>query len=240
MGTQTVPILSCRDVELAYNGIPVISDVNFEVEQGDYLCIVGENGTGKTTLMKGILGLVKPTKGSFQFDQVKPTEIGYLPQQTVVQKDFPASVMEVVLSGCLNHTGVLPFYSKQDKERAIENMRKLGIEEIRKKSYRALSGGQQQRVLLARALCATEKLLFLDEPVNRLDPVMSADMYALIKKLNQEHGITVIMISHDMSHAVEYGNKILHLHKKPLFYGYTEDYKKTDICRRMMGGAYDV
>lgn len=222
---------------MGYDGQLAVDNINFDLLQGDYLCIVGENGTGKSTLMKGILGLLQTTKGSISFDGLKQNEIGYLPQQTIIQKDFPASVFEVVLSGCLNRRGLLPFYSKKEKDSAKDNISKLGIDELKDKSYRDLSGGQQQRVLLARALCATDKLLLLDEPVTGLDPVMTAELYDLINNLNKEQGITVIMISHDIKSAVQYGNKILHMNKKAGFFGLTEDYLMTDICRRMMGGA---
>ena len=229
--------LDCQNVTMGYDGCLAVNDISFDLEQGDYLCIVGENGSGKSTLVKGILGLLKPMKGNIVFNGIKQTEIGYLPQQTIVQKDFPANVFEVVLSGCLNRRGLLPFYSKKEKSRADDNIIKLGINELKKKSYRDLSGGQQQRVLLARALCATEKLLLLDEPVTGLDPIMTSDLYNLINKLNHEEGITVIMVSHDIDSALQYGNKILHMDTKAAFYGLKQDYLSTDICRRMLGGA---
>lgn len=230
-------LLDCKNVSMSYDAHIVVNDISFDLEQGDYLCVVGENGSGKSTLVKGILGLLKPMKGSISFNGIKQTEIGYLPQQTIVQKDFPANVFEVVLSGCLNRRGLLPFYSKEEKKRADDNINKLGISELKRKSYRDLSGGQQQRVLLARALCATEKLLLLDEPVTGLDPIMTSDLYNLINKLNREEAITVIMISHDINSAVQYGNKILHMDTKVAFYGLKEKYLSTDICRRMMEGA---
>ncbi len=230
-------LLDCQNVTMGYDGCLAVNDISFDLEQGDYLCIVGENGSGKSTLVKGILGLLKPMKGNIVFNGIKQTEIGYLPQQTIVQKDFPANVFEVVLSGCLNRRGLLPFYSKKEKSRADDNIIKLGINELKKKSYRDLSGGQQQRVLLARALCATEKLLLLDEPVTGLDPIMTSDLYNLINKLNHEEGITVIMVSHDIDSALQYGNKILHMDTKAAFYGLKQDYLSTDICRRMLGGA---
>lgn len=225
---------------MSYNGCPAVEDVTFSLERGDYLCIVGENGSGKSTLIKGILNLMKPVGGTFAFFGVKPTQIGYLPQQTVVQKDFPASVFEVVLSGCLNRRGRSFFYSAADRRRALGNIERLGIESLLKKSYRDLSGGQQQRVLLARALCATESLLLLDEPAAGLDPVVSSLLYDLINRLNREEGVSVIMVSHDLSAAVTYANKILHMQTRGLFFGPTEQYLQTDICRRMMGGALNA
>ena len=229
-------LLSCQNIKMSYDGRLAVDDVSFVVDDGDYLCIVGENGSGKSTLVKGMLGLLKPVCGQFAFNGIKQVEIGYLPQQTIVQKDFPANVFEVVLSGCLNRRGLLPFYSKKEKDRAKESLSRLGIEALTGKSYRDLSGGQQQRVLLARALCAAERLLLLDEPVAGLDPVMTAELYALIDRLNREQGITVIMVSHDLKGAVQYGNKILHMQTRPLFFGLTEEYLQTDISRRMMGG----
>ncbi len=228
-------MLALKNVTMQYDGRVAVSDVSFQVQTGDYLCIVGENGSGKSTLIKGILGLNRPSKGEFTLNGVRQTEIGYLPQQTAVQMDFPASVYEVVLSGCLNCRGIKPFYSARERERAMGNIRLLGLDGICKKSYRELSGGQQRRVLLARALCATEKLLLLDEPAAGLDPVVTGELYALIEKLNREHGVTVIMVSHDMKMAVRYGNKILHMQTSAAFFGPTEEYKKTGAYQRMMG-----
>lgn len=218
-------LLTCSNIALGYEGKKIVEDLNFSVNTGDYLCIVGENGSGKSTLMKTLLNLKSPMEGNILIgDGLKQEEIGYLPQQTVVQKDFPASVGEIVLSGCLNRCGIRPFYSKEEKQLAIKNMEKLGISHLAKKCYRELSGGQQQRVLLARALCATRKLLLLDEPVAGLDPKAMADMYQLIESLNSKDGITVIMISHDIKAAVRYASHILHISNKPLFYGEKKDY----------------
>ena len=188
--------MSCKNLVLGYDGRAVTRDLTFEVNKGDYLCIVGENGAGKSTLIKTLLGLMEPLEGSITTDEgLKTYEIGYLPQQTVVQRDFPASVWEIVLSGTLAKCGRRPFYSRQEKKDAEENMKKMSIWELRKKCYRNLSGGQQQRVLLARALCATTKLLLLDEPVSGLDPKVTTEFYQLVEGLNKE-GITIIMVSH--------------------------------------------
>ena len=204
--------LTCHNLAVGYDGNAVLQGLNFEVRAGDYLCIVGENGSGKSTLMKTILGLQMPVSGRILMgDGLRKNEIGYLPQQTVVQKDFPASVREIVLSGCQGHCGSRPFYNKEEKQLAEENIRKMQIENLSRRCYRELSGGQQQRVLLARALCATRKMLLLDEPVSGLDPKVTAEMYALIQKLNYEDGITVVMISHDLSAALQYASHILHI-----------------------------
>lgn len=216
-------ILKCENLTLGYDGRAVVENLNFEINSGDYLCIVGENGSGKSTLMRTLLNLQSPISGTIETgDGLKRNEIGYLPQQTVVQRDFPASVWEIVLSGNLSRTGLKPFYSKEDKARAKENIEKMGITQLTKRCYRELSGGQQQRVLLARALCATKKLLLLDEPVSGLDPKVTAEMYSLIEELNK-NGITVIMISHDINAAVRYASHILHIGSK-LFFGTTEEY----------------
>lgn len=223
-------LINVNRVSLGYEGKSIVSDLNFRVNKGDYLCIVGENGSGKSTLMKTLLGQKKVLSGKIEFsDGLKQNEIGYLPQQTEVQKDFPASVKEVVLSGCLNSCGLKPFYSKVQKKQAAEIMEKLGISDLSKKCYRELSGGQQQRVLLARALCATKKLLVLDEPVAGLDPVVTKNLYRLISDINKE-GITVIMVSHDIHAAIEFASHILHIGNKPLFFGTKEDYKNSDGC----------
>jgi len=215
--------LICQDLCVGYDGKAVLQDLNFAVFSGDYLCIVGENGSGKSTLMKTILGLQQPVRGRIlTLDGLRKNEIGYLPQQTQVQKDFPASVREIVLSGCQGRCGSRPFYNKEEKQLAADAMEKMQIAQLAKRCYRELSGGQQQRVLLARALCATRKMLLLDEPVSGLDPKVTAEMYALIEKLNREDGITVIMISHDIAAAVKYASHILHIGDAAFFGTKTE------------------
>jgi ABC-type Mn/Zn transport systems, ATPase component len=223
-------LLKCENVTLGYGDRKVVENLSFTVESGDYLYIVGENGSGKSTLIKTLLKLMNPMEGKIVTgDGLKQNEIGYLPQQTVIQRDFPASVREIVFSGCLNKCGMRPFYNSAEKKSAYENMEKLNIAHLAKKCYRELSGGQQQRVLLARALCAAGKLLLLDEPVAGLDPKITNEMYNLIKKLNSEDGITIIMISHDITAAVKYAGKILHINNVPLFFGSKHEYLKTDI-----------
>lgn len=230
-------LISCKDVEFQYDGKTILSNVSLELNKGDYLCIVGENGSGKTTLINGILNIIKPKKGEISFGNgLTSKEIGYLPQQTDVQKNFPASVYEVVLSGCVNRLRLLPFYTKKEKEIANRNMELLEISNIRNKCYHKLSGGQQQRVLLARALCAAKSVLLLDEPVAGLDTVVTNLFYKLINHLNKEHDITIVMVSHDIKSAVENASHILHLDKKPLFFGSTSDYLKTDIAKKLIGG----
>ncbi len=231
-------ILQCENVNFAYDGVNVLEGVDFSLNSGDYLCVVGENGSGKSTLIKGLLGLKAPQSGRILTgDGLKPTEIGYLPQQTELQKDFPASVREVVLSGRLNSLGGRLFYSAADKKAAAENMERMGIEDIAAKCYQDLSGGQQQRVLLARAMCATKKMLLLDEPVTGLDPVAQQEMYNLIKLINLCDGITVIMVSHDIHEAVRYATHILHLGNRQLFFGTAAEYKQSDLARRFLGGC---
>jgi zinc transport system ATP-binding protein len=227
-----MPQLICENLVLGYDGKAVIMGLSFSVNAGDYLCIIGENGSGKSTLMKTILGLKSPISGKVVTSGgLKSNEIGYLPQQTVVQKDFPASVREVVLSGCLNRRGLRPFYNLEEKFMAEDNMEKLGIDSIANHCYRELSGGQQQRTLLARALCATRKILLLDEPASGLDPQASADMYDLIAELNNE-GLTVIMISHDIGASVKYASHILHIGgQSALFFGTKADYLLSEIGR---------
>jgi len=198
--------LTCSDLKLGYEGWTILKGVSFSVEAGDYLCVVGENGSGKSTLMKTILGLLKPLGGKITWgEDLRENEIGYLPQQTIVQKDFPATVWEIVLSGCQGRAGKRPFYNRAEKELARQNMEQMGITSFSRRCYRELSGGQQQRVLLARALCATRKILLLDEPVSGLDPLVTAEMYELIRRLNQE-GVTIIMVSHDVAAAVRYNS----------------------------------
>ena len=214
----------CRDLAIGYEGKTVVQNINLSVKKGDYLCVIGENGAGKSTFMKTLLGLLPPVSGKIEFyDGLKKNEIGYLPQQTEVQKDFPASVREIVLSGCQGRCGSRPFYNKEEKQLAEENLRKMQIDKLSKRCYRELSGGQQQRVLLARALCATQKMLLLDEPVSGLDPKVTAEMYRLIDELNHRDGITIIMISHDIAAAVKYASHILHI-GNTVFFGTKAEY----------------
>ena len=205
-------LIRCENVSIGYEGQTVVRDLEFSIDAGDYLCIVGENGSGKSTLVRSILGLKNVEKGRIIYgDGLKKNEIGYLSQQTIVQKDFPASVREVVLSGCQGRCGSRPFYNQEEKKLAADAMEKMQITPLAKHCYRTLSGGQQQRVLLARALCATRKMLLLDEPVSGLDPKVTVEMYTLIHRLNYEDGITVVMISHDLSAALQYASHILHI-----------------------------
>ena len=220
--------ITVTDLSLGYESKIIAKGLNFQVNRGDYVCIVGENGSGKSTLVKTILGLQHPLSGKITFAcGLKKNEIGYLPQQTQVQRDFPASVREIVLSGCQAGMGRRPFYNAADKKKADENMKLMRVDEFSGKCYRALSGGQQQRVLLARALCASRSLLLLDEPVSGLDPKATAEMYEVIKSLNDE-GVTIIMISHDVNAAVRFADYILHMREEPLFLT-RENYEKSEI-----------
>ena len=231
-------LLKLTDVSVGYEGKPVATGLSLTLQEGDYLCIVGENGAGKSTLMKTLLGLRAPLAGSIVFsDAIARNEIGYLPQQTQVQRDFPATVWEVVLSGCLNRSGLRPFYTKAQKETAQQWLEKLDMASLKKRSYRALSGGQQQRVLLARALCATTKLLVLDEPVAGLDPIVTADLYALIQKINRESGITIIMVSHDIGAALQYATHILQVSGGDNFFGSVEEYRQSALGSLFLGKA---
>lgn len=231
-------ILKCENASFAYDGRTVLENVSFSLDARDYLCVVGENGSGKSTLIKGLLGLKAPESGTISYlDGLHSTEIGYLPQQTRTQRDFPASVSEVVLSGCLNRLGGRFHYGREEKERAAENMERMGIDELKNASYQELSGGQQQRVLLARALCATKRLLLLDEPVTGLDPIATGEMYNLIKLVNLCDGISVIMVSHDIHEAVRYATHILHLGHKQLFFGTSAEYRESSLARRFLGGG---
>ena len=231
------PIIKCEHTDFGYENHDAVIDLNLEIYPGDYLCVVGENGSGKSTLIKGMLGLLKPIGGSLSVaDELKRGGIGYLPQQTAAQKDFPATVQEVVLSGTLSRRGNRPFYSRAERKLAAHNLERLGIEHLKQKCYRELSGGQQQRVLIARALCATEQLLILDEPITGLDPSAIQDFYHLIKKLNKEDGITIIMVSHDIGNVISQANKILHLHRRVVFCGTAEAYRQSVAGKEFLGG----
>ena len=232
-------LLKCENLSFAYDGVTVVSNLNFSVEEGNYLCIIGENGAGKSTLIKGLLRLKKPSAGRVEMGEgLKATEIGYLPQQTQIQKDFPASVREVVLSGCLNRMGLRPFYSRVEKERAHEKMEALEILDLQDQCYRDLSGGQQQRVLLARAMCAAHKLILLDEPVSGLDPVATRSLYAQIARINETTGLTVIMVSHDIDASLRYASHILHLGQEgQLFFGTQKEYLRSAVYHEFLGDS---
>ena len=230
-------LITCERVSYSYNGKEAVSDVSFTVCEGDYLCVLGENGSGKSTLAKLLLNLIKPESGKITYTNLKNTEIGYLPQTTIIEHDFPASVYEVILQGRCNKLGKKFFYSASDRKTVEEKIKILGIDDIRNKNFTGLSGGQKQRVLLARALCATEKLLILDEPVSGLDPIVTSEMYDIIERLNKENRIAVIMISHDTKTVAKYANKILHLNKRAEFFGNTAEYINTELYHHFLGGC---
>ena len=227
--------ITCKNLTLGYENRAIQENLNFSINAGDYLCIVGENGSGKSTLMKTLLHLQPPISGTIELgDGLRKNEIGYLPQQTLVQRDFPASVKEIVLSGCQGRCGWRPFYNKEDKEIARKAMEKMMIQDLQDRCYRELSGGQQQRVLLARALCAAKKILLLDEPVSGLDPKVTAEMYQLIEDLNKKDEMTIIMISHDIETAVRFATHILHIGEH-CFFGTKKQYLESSLGRHFTG-----
>lgn len=229
------PIIVCQDLKLGFGANILVEHLSFTIEKGSYLCIVGENGAGKSTLLRALLGLLKPLEGSIVLGEgLRRRGIGYLPQQTFVQRDFPASVREVVLSGCQGRCGLRPFYNREEKQIAAKAMEQMEISELAETCYRDLSGGQQQRVLLARALCASDKLLVLDEPVSGLDPKMAETMYQLVACINRDMGITIIMISHDVREAIPYATHILHM-DKDYFFGTMEAYRESEYGRLFLG-----
>lgn len=227
-------ILSCNHLTFSYDSV-VIEDVSFTVEKGDFICIVGENGSGKTTLIKAILGLLPTKSGSVQIKKGVP--VGYVPQKLSVNRDFPACAGEIVRSGIVKKG---PFLSRADKEKALHVMELLDIAPLRRKSFRALSGGQQQRVLLARALCASGEFLVLDEPVTGLDPKAVADLYALLKKINEQEKTTILMVSHDIRAAMQIATKVLHMDKTVQFFGPPENYICSECGKRFIGGGENV
>lgn len=230
-------LIEFKSVSLGYGGEPVVEDLSFAVERGDYLCIVGENGSGKSTLVKTLLGLIPPREGEIiRGEGLKKCEMGYLPQGSAPERDFPASVLEVVLSGCLGACTFFPFYSSEQKAFARKNMELLDISNLEKKCYRELSGGQQQRVLIARALCASSRLLLLDEPETALDVKTMRQTYSLISQLKDE-GVTVITVSHNISHSLEHASHVLHLAHKPRFFGRAKDYLKSDAYLTTIRGG---
>ena len=229
-------LIVCRDVSLGYEGKSVLTDLDLTIAKGDYLCVVGDNGSGKSTLMRGLLGLIQPQSGTIEHaPALKHGAIGYLPQQTRAQRDFPATVLEVVLSGCLNRQGLHFFYTPAQKSQALQHMGKLGILELKDKCYRELSGGQQQRVLLARALCAAGDLLVLDEPVTGLDPAAADDLYRTLRYLNRTEGMAVVMVTHDIRSALRDAAAILHAGRDQWFLGTPGEYLASPYGKRFGG-----
>lgn len=231
-------LIDCRDVTLGYEGHAIGQHLRFQVWSGDYVCIVGENGSGKSTLLKCLLGLLRPMAGEIELDKsLHRGAIGYLPQQTRAQKDFPATVSEVVLSGFLSAKRGRFFYTAAEKTQALMHMGKLGVLELKDCCYRELSGGQQQRVLLSRALCAARELLILDEPVTGLDPEATLDLYRTLEYLNKTEGIAIVMVTHDIQNALRYGGRILHAGQKGWFFGTAAEYLASPYGRRFGGEA---
>lgn len=230
--------LSCNNLSVGYEDGIVVSELTFELNKGDYVCVVGENGAGKSSLIKGILGLAQIKSGSIEYgDGISRADVGYLPQQKDYQKNFPATVMEVVLSGFVGKMGLRPFYTKAEKAKALEIINEFGMSDYVRESFANLSGGQKQRVLLARALCATDKFLLLDEPATGLDPAATEEMYELLKKLNREKSTTILMVSHDMNKAVSDANLILHVNKGKGagFFGPAKEYLDSDAAKHFLG-----
>jgi len=217
-------LIELKKLTLGYNGVPVINNLNINIEEKDFLCVVGPNGSGKSTLIKGILGLIKPMKGKVIYKGLKQNFIGYMPQETKVDQNFPASVEEIVLSGTLNRLGIKSSYTEKERKIVNENLKILKIENLKDKTFSSLSGGQRQKVLLARSLCASSKLLILDEPSNNLDTKSKKELYQIIEKLNKEKGMTIIMITHDLDHGNLIGSSILSLREDDIFYGKTEEF----------------
>ena len=231
-------LLACRDVSLGYEGQNVLTHLNLSIRAGDYLCVVGDNGSGKSTLLRGLLGLLAPQSGEiWRAPELRRGAIGYLPQQTRAQRDFPASVWEVVLSGCLSQRGSRFFYSAAQKSSALMNMGKLGILELKDESYRNLSGGQQQRVLLARALCAAGRLLILDEPITGLDPAAAQDLYKTLDYLRRKEGMAVVMVTHDLRPALRSAGTVLHIGRRGSFLGTPAEYLASPYGRRFQEAA---
>ena len=226
-------LIVCRDVSLGDEGQTVLSHLNLTIRDGDYLCIVGDNGSGKSTLLRGLLGLLAPQSGEIlRAPELERGAVGYLPQQTRAQRDFPATVLEVALSGCLNQKGSRFFYTRAQKSQALMNLGKLGVLEWKDKSYRELSGGQQQRVLLARALCAAGRLLILDEPITGLDPAAAQDLYKTLSYLNTKEGMAIVMVTHDLGPALRSARSVLHIGQRGTFLGPVADYLASPQGRR--------
>lgn len=233
-------LIKCNNIEFKYDNKEILKNISFEVNKGDYLCIIGENGSGKSTLLNIISGVLKPNFGTVVLgDELSKREIGYLPQQAEIHENFPASVYEVVISGCVNKLRLKPFYTRKEKQIANYNMNLLEISDIKNKCFHELSGGQKQRVLLARTLCSAENIILLDEPVSGLDPVITESFYNIINHLNSEHGTTIVMVSHDITNSLKYASHIIYLGKDLFYYGSKSDFLSSEFSK-YIGGNQNV
>ena len=229
-------LIKCNNIEFKYDGKEILKNISFEVNKGDYLCIIGENGSGKSTLLNIISGVLKPNNGTVTLDSnLSKKEIGYLPQKSEIYENFPASVYEVVISGCVNKLSIIPFCRRKEKQIANYNMNLLEISNIKNKCFHELSGGQKQRVLLARTLCSTRDIILLDEPVSGLDPIITESFYNVVNHLNNEHGTTVVMVSHDIQNCFKYASHILYIGKELFYYGSKSDFLNSEFSKNIRG-----
>ena len=227
-------MIKVEGLTIGYDNQIILKDLNLHIKEGEYVCIIGENGSGKSTLLKTIIGLNKPLAGKITLDD--KTSIGYVPQALQIQQDFPATVNEIIMSGCLKKMKWRPFYTKKERELAYKNMKLLKITSLKNKLISELSGGQQQRVLIARALCATSKVLFLDEPFTALDGYGALKLYGILKKLNKEEHVTIVMISHDIDMALRHANHVIHIDQTIVFDGPKEEYLESNLIKNIKGG----
>lgn len=227
-------MIKLENLTIGYDNQIILKDVNLSINEGEYVCILGANGSGKSTLLKTVLGLIKPLTGKIIID--KKTSIGYVPQAKMLQQDFPATVNEIVMSGCLKKMKWRPFYTKKERDLANKNMKLLQISSLKNKSFSELSGGQQQRALIARALCATNKVLFLDEPFTALDGYGALKLYGILKKLNRDEHVTIVVISHDVDTILRYANHVIHVDETIVFDGTKEDYLESSFMKEYKGG----
>ena len=229
-------LIKCNNIEFKYDGKEILKNISFEVNKGDYLCIIGENGSGKSTLLNILTGILKPNNGTVTLsNNLSKKEIGYLPQKSEIYENFPASVYEVVISGCVNKLSIIPFYRRKEKQIANYNMNLLEISNIKNKCFHELSGGQKQRVLLTRTLCSTRDVILLDEPVSGLDPIITESFYNVVNHLNSEHGTTVVMVSHDIQNCLKYASHILYIGKDLFYYGSKSDFLNSEFSKNIRG-----
>ena len=207
---MTADVVVIKDVWVHYDSLPVLEEINLTIKEHDFLGIIGVNGGGKSTLLKVILGLIKPSKGTVRVFGDTPQEsrkyIGYVPQYCLFDLEFPVSVWEVVLMGRLGHTGLFKSYNKEDKKAALDALAKMDMLEYKDRQVGKLSGGQQHRVFIARALAANPKLLLLDEPAAGIDTIIQEEFYELLEKLKTK--MAIVLVSHDISAVSVYVDKI--------------------------------
>jgi len=231
-------IVSISDLWVYRREHAILENINLELAEGDFLGLIGPNGGGKSTLLKVMLGLIKPDRGEVRIFGLAPQEarrrVGYMPQKTLFDQGFPVNVLEVVLMGRYSRAGLMHRYGPKDREAALQALEAMGMRDLAGREIGALSGGEQQRVFVARSLVSNPKLLLLDEPTAGVDAAQQTEFYDLLCHLNRKKGIAIILVSHDITAISSHVNKIACLNQRLYYHGSkemtSEDIEKAYGC----------